>query len=247
MKKFLKSVATLAALGLPLVAVGQTALTKTTLVGSVTAGQPTIQVASATGIVPPSPLGGPAQTPGLNTVLFVDSEEMYIESMSGTTLYVQRGAGGTKQSAHNANAAVWVGPPAAFLASDPVGPCTAGITYNPTVVTSSAYRTSPHYWNCITLSTGDSLWEPVLTTGAITPVATGASIGTSGQTFTVKGLVTGEPITIVSAPASTSLCPLSGAAVTAADTVTLYFTTLTAAACTPASGTYLISTTRFSL
>ena len=84
-----------------------------------------------------------------------------------------------------------------------------------------------------------------MTTGSITPAATSAAIQTAAQTFTVPGLVTGEPIAVVSAPVPTSLCPLTSAQVTAANTVSLYFTTLTAAACTPAAGTYLFTVARF--
>ena len=229
----------------PIVVHAQTAMTSTTLSGAVTKSQNTIPVASATGIVAPNPFGGPAQTPGLGTVILIDNELMYVESVNGTTITVQRGAGGTKQTSHNSGAVVWVGSPNSFLTTDPVGPCTADLTTNPTIVTTTAYNTRTRYWNCVEYSSGNYIWAPVLTTGSITPAATSAAIQTSAQTFTVKGLVTGEPINVVSAPAPTSLCPLTGASVTAANTVSLYFTTLTAAACTPASGTYLFQVSRF--
>ena len=79
----------------------------------------------------------------------------------------------------------------------------------------------------------------VLTTGAITPVATAAAIGTTQQTFAVTGLLTTDKI-IVNGPVPTSLCPMTGYRVSATDTLQLDFTTLTASACTPAAGTYNI-------
>lgn len=229
----------------PLSVLAQTSMTQTTLSGAVSLTGNTIQVASATGIVAPNPFGGPAQTAGLGTALMVDNEVMFVESVSGKVVTVQRGASGTKQTAHNSAAVVWVGSPNSFISSEPSGPCTAGNTTNPTIVTTTAYTSHARYWNCVTFSSGNSLWAPVLTTGSITPAASSAAIQTAAQTFTVAGLITGEPITIVSAPAPTSLCPLTSAQVTAANTVSLYFTTLTAAACTPASGTYLIAVQRF--
>ncbi len=79
----------------------------------------------------------------------------------------------------------------------------------------------------------------VLTTGAITPVATAAAIGTTQQTFAVASLLTTDKI-IVNGPVPTSLCPMTGYRVSANDILQLDFTTLTALACTPAAGTYNI-------
>jgi hypothetical protein len=240
MKKILLILASVFALAVPSFA--QTALTQTTITGALTSSVTSIQVASATGINAPSSSGGASQTPGTATLLVIDNEAMVVRSVSGTLIGVQRGSNGTKARSHNANAVVWVGSPNLFLSSDPSGNCTPANTYSPTIVTTNAYQLQTHLWNCI-----GTTWQPLLTTGAITPAATSAAIGTSGQTFTVKGLVSGEPIYVASGPVPTSLCPLVGGAVTAANTVTLYFSTLTAAACTPAAGTYLIGVPRFSL
>ena len=245
MNKYIKTLSLLAFLVFPMFSVAQTALTKTTLSGAVTLSQTSFQVASATGIVAPNAFGGPSQTAGLNTTLVVDNESMTVEAVSGTIVTVVRGANGTKAVSHSAAAVVWVGNPNAFLSSIPQGTCTPSITYTPTVVVAPAYSSHVSYFNCITLSSGVYAWEPVLSSGAITPGASSAAIQTAAQTFTVKGLVVGEPIIVASAPAPTSLCPLVQASVTAADTVSLYFTTLTAAACTPAAGTYLFSLPRF--
>jgi len=57
----------------------------------------------------------------------------------------------------------------------------------------------------------------------------------------------GEPVAVIGQPAPSSLCPLVAARVTAANTVSLYFTTLTAAACTPTSGTYFLMAPRLNI
>lgn len=77
-------------------------------------------------------------------------------------------------------------------------------------------------------------------TAAQTPGATSAAIQTTGQTFTFTGITTSDLVFVGTGPAPTSLCPWTSAKATAADTVTLYFTTLTAAGCTPAAGSYSI-------
>lgn len=83
----------------------------------------------------------------------------------------------------------------------------------------------------------------VLSTGSVTPAATSAAIQTVAQTFTITGLASGADITVVAQPAPTSLCPLVAARATALNTVSLYWSVLTAAACTPASGTYKVMVT----
>jgi|SRR6185312_13207579 len=74
---------------------------------------------------------------------------------------------------------------------------------------------------------------------SLTPAASSAAIQTAEQTFTVTGLLTTDTVTI-NGPAPTSLCPPTTARVSAANTLAIGFTTLTAAACTPAAGTYKI-------
>ncbi len=72
-----------------------------------------------------------------------------------------------------------------------------------------------------------------------TPSATSAAIQTSVQSCTGTGLETTDKI-VVNGPAPTSLCPLVHARVSAQNTLSLHFSVLTAAACTPAAGTYLV-------
>jgi hypothetical protein len=100
------------ALALPLCA--QTLLVQTTLSAAITSGQTHITVASATGVVATS------------TLLFVDKEALFVEAANGTLLTVQRGASGTRASAHVSGAGVLLGPPNAFVAVDPQGSCTVG-------------------------------------------------------------------------------------------------------------------------
>jgi hypothetical protein len=85
--------------------------------------------------------------------------------------------------------------------------------------------------------------QPRVYSASLTPAATSAAIQTSAQTFTVTGLTTDDKV-YVNGPAPQSLCPMVGARVSAANTLQLHFTVLTAAACTPAAGTYLIVATR---
>jgi hypothetical protein len=196
-----------------------------------------VQVASATGIVGLNPnLGITASQPS-QTAIFVDQELMLVYAVNGTLLSVVRGQMGTQATPHASGAVVWIGKPYYFHKTDPSGSCTAAqIVASPWVNVFDA-----RFFLC-DATTG--AWQPIFSTGSITPAATAGAIQTAAQTFTVNGLVSGEPIIVVSQPAPTSLCPLVAARVTAANTVSLYFTTLTAAACTPAAGTYYFNLPR---
>lgn len=217
----------------------QTNLTQTTLSSAISATSGQIAVASGTGILNPSGVTGNVFAMPQQTELYVDGEAMLVTGVSGTTVNVVRGASSTVASTHASGAVVWVATPNQLFTLSPQGSCTAANTVNPYINVLSG-----QFWFCDS-TTGN--WLNVLSTGAITPTATSAAVQTTAQTFTVKGLSTGEPVSVVSEPAPTSLCPLTGARVTAADTVSLYFTTLTAAACTPASGTYFLMAPRLNV
>lgn len=73
----------------------------------------------------------------------------------------------------------------------------------------------------------------------LTPAATAATIQTVEQTFTVTGLTTADKV-FVNGPAPTALCAATTFRVSAADTLAVGFTVLTAVACTPAAGVYNI-------
>jgi hypothetical protein len=78
----------------------------------------------------------------------------------------------------------------------------------------------------------------------LTPTATGAAIATVQQTFTMTGINVGDIVRIEQSPTPTSLCPPVGVRATAANQITIDFLVLTAAACTPAPGNYVIAADR---
>jgi hypothetical protein len=222
-------------------AAAQTALTQTTLSAAVTsAGATTVTVASATGINAPAAPVGPAYGAFTQTELYVDQEAMLVTSLNGKNIGVVRGANSTQAATHGSGAVVWIGTPTQFFALPPNGSCTAANTVSPYIDTING-----QFWLCDSVSGN---WLNVFSTGAITPVATGATIGTlSTQTFTVTGLITGEPILVAQQPAPNGLCPLLAARVTAANTVSLYWAPITAVACTPSAGTYMFLSPRFNV
>jgi hypothetical protein len=221
-------------------AAAQTALTQTTLSAAVTsAGATTVTVASATGINAPAAPVGAAYGAFTQTELYVDQEAMLVTSLNGKNIGVVRGANSTQAATHGSGAVVWIGTPTQFFALPPNGSCTAANTVSPYIDTING-----QFWLCDSVSGN---WLNVFSTGAITPAASSAAIQTAAQTFTLTGAISGEPIMITSQPAPTSLCPLVAARVTAANTVSLYFTTFTAAACTPAAGTYMFVLPRFNV
>lgn len=74
---------------------------------------------------------------------------------------------------------------------------------------------------------------------SLTPVSVAADTSAE-QTFTVNGLVTGQAV-VVNGPAPTAGTGIVNARVSATDTLALTFGNFTAAALTPAAGTYLIT------
>lgn len=88
-------------------------------------------------------------------------------------------------------------------------------------------------------ASGTSITQIRVYASSLTPAASSAAIQTTEQTFTVTGLATTDKV-YVNGPAPTSLCPPTTFRVSAANTLAIGFTTLTASACTPASGTYNI-------
>lgn len=111
----------LAALPFAAPADAQTMLTPTTLTAAVTASnQKTLSVASATNCIP-------------NNLIYTDRESSVIESVSGLTLTVRRGAAGNTASTHSSGILAICGPPGAFAPpttfarvdsnGNPVGTC----------------------------------------------------------------------------------------------------------------------------
>ena len=140
-------------------AFGQASWTTTTLSSAVTSytGSP-VYVASATGISNPAqPLsGGGIGTPAgaAFTYLYVDRELMRVMRVSGTTVYVERGAEGTGSSPHASGATVYVGPGNYFALRAPSGNCTAAnLTVLPLLEVGRG-----RWWNCPTSGFGSGVW-----------------------------------------------------------------------------------------
>lgn len=105
-------------LGLAASGFAQTSLTQTTLSSAITDSKAQIVVvASATGI-----------TAG-TSFLYVDNELMQVNSLSGTSLIVVRGVGGTKANTHVSAAIVFIGASFNFANFTPQGSCTRGQGY----------------------------------------------------------------------------------------------------------------------
>jgi hypothetical protein len=79
---------------------------------------------------------------------------------------------------------------------------------------------------------------------SVTGSATSSAIQTVGQTNACVGLASGSYVFPVVQPTPTSLCPATSFKVAADDVLTVYYTVLTAAACTPPTGTYIMAVAR---
>jgi hypothetical protein len=84
----------------------------------------------------------------------------------------------------------------------------------------------------------------VLSTATITPAATSAAIQTVAQAFTLTGITATDRLYLINQPTPTSLCPATSVAAAGANSVNIFFTVLTAVACTPASGVYVFAVIR---
>lgn len=92
----------------------QATLSSTTLSAAMSdASSTSVRVTSATGIT------------GTSTVLYVDKEAMFVNSVSGVTLSVTRGYFGTVANPHLSGSTVSFGPPGYFTTFDRSGSCTS--------------------------------------------------------------------------------------------------------------------------
>jgi len=176
MKRILIALSLFLGLALCSPAFGQTALTMTTLSAAVsTSSTTTVRVTSATGIV--------ANT----TMLYVDTEAMFVNSVSGTAIGVTRGFNGTPANPHISLATVLIGSPTAFNVTDPAGACTAANTpFTPYVNIRNGNQ-----WLCSTITNS---WVPGFNNRDIpanSPTAAVASVAgatlPSGPLFHVTG------------------------------------------------------------
>lgn len=129
----------LVALAVTPAAQAQATMTSTTLSTALASASSTVQscfnVASATGITAPN-FSTPNQPTGNQTLLVVNHEAIFVNSVTGTFVCGTRGYATTRANAHVSGATVWVGPPTAFLNSDPGegNACTAtALAYLPIV------------------------------------------------------------------------------------------------------------------
>lgn len=113
-----------------------TSVTRTTLSGTVTAGQTTIAVASTSGC-PASGTFNPVSNP---CTLIVEHEQMDVQAINGTTLTVQRGASGSIAEAHTSGVAVFIGSSSAVKPATNFQPnyFNTGYTWFPTFSVSNA-------------------------------------------------------------------------------------------------------------
>jgi len=141
-------------------------LIKTTLSASVTRDQTSFAVASATGI-------------SAGTMLYVDTEAMLVNSISGTTVGVRRGHTGTAAVAHLSGAMVLLGAPNLFYAHDPSGSCTAASI----LVTPWVNVRTGNQWLCSSVS---SSWVPGFGNLSI-PVSPTAAVASAAGLITPSG------------------------------------------------------------
>ena len=134
----------------------QTILTQTTLAAAISnSSTSTISLSSSTGV-----------TAGSTVIYVADSgnsgEAMFVNSVSGTTLQVQRGYQTLGSAAsHASGALVFIGPPYAFFTVQPRGSCTrSNVQYLP-AITFGVYGTATTISDCL-----NGVWVTGQTSGA---------------------------------------------------------------------------------
>jgi hypothetical protein len=190
----------IAVLALSSLAFGQATMQSTTLSAAIDSDQKTLVVASATYVLAPALANaqGGIGAPSTNNYyqLFIDRELMRVTAVSGTTVTVQRGVGGTKQTKHVSGAKVWTGPANYFGPQDaaagivePVAgtPCTSALLKVLPYIAVSTGRA----WAC-----GNSLWTAF---DAGVPPTQGATLDTSTSGTTITPT---NPIHVVSGSSS---------------------------------------------
>jgi len=190
--------------GLALASFGQATLTQTTLSAKVDNQTTTIPLTSATGVVATS------------TVLFVDSELMYVNAINSTTAKVTRGYGGSVAKAHRSGSMVLLGPPNYFFVNTPSGACTStNLAVLPAVNTQTGLQ-----WDCSTVT---SQWGPGFGNRTAFPqvstavASTAGKITPSGQLFHITGTaaITGFNIPVGFDPnAGQTICAIPDGAFT---------------------------------
>ncbi|HUG06626.1 MAG TPA: response regulator [Candidatus Limnocylindria bacterium] len=116
---------------------------------------------------------------------------------------------------------------------------TLGVTGATTLSSTLAVTGASTLTGGVTVGSGGTAYTLVKTYSAdITPAAIGGNTS-SEQTFTVTGLAVGD-VVIVNPPGHATTCPLTGARVSAANTLALSFDHAVNGGCTPTAGVHLI-------
>jgi len=117
---------------------GQATLQSTTVSAAVGLNDQSIVVASATGFVAPN-------NGAIASIVFIDQEALGVQSISGTTIGVIRGYGGTRSTAHASGTTTYIGPPNYYVSFPQAGACTAANQ----VVLPTINITSGLQYNCL--------------------------------------------------------------------------------------------------
>lgn len=186
-----------------------------------TSGTATVDLLLTDARVPPTPA----------TIGAAPSDAPFVTTAASAGLSAERVLTGTANQLtitdNGAESTVVLSIPATFIAPGTIA-ATTTVTGTQLVATTSA---------TIGAATPTAITNLRVYAPSLTPTATAAAIGTVEQTFTVTGLTTADKV-FVNSPAPTALCPPVTYRVSAADTLAVGFAVLTAAACTPAAGTY---------
>lgn len=167
-------------------AFAQTALTQTTLAAAVASGgASSIVLTSATGVAVTS-----ATTNG-SVIYIIDAGQTQgeldnVTSVTGTTIGVRRGMGGTKSTSHANGARVLIGPPGYFKTRDPQGSCVTAATDATPIVNVN----TGNQWLCSTITlTWTPGWQNMSAPAAVnTLVASAAGVVLpSGPLFHING------------------------------------------------------------
>lgn len=167
-------------------AFAQTALTQTTLSTAVTSTSGGfVVVASATNIAVTGPTTNGAVLYIIDAGATV-GELDFVTSVTGTTIGVRRGMGGTKAVTHASGARVLVGQPGYFKTRDPQGSCvTASTDVTPIINTNTGNQ-----WLCSTVTlTWVPGWGNMSAPAAVTTLVASAAgvVLPSGPLFHING------------------------------------------------------------
>ncbi len=147
----------------------QAAMNQTTINAAATATAGTVSVASATSIV-------------AGHEMFIEREAMLVQSVSGTTISVQRGYDGTNAASHPQGALAYTGTPSRFSRTNYAGSCTS----TSQVVLPIVNTATGQLFDCV-----NSLWASFTTTpgGAGGNIRSRRDVGNAATTIALTDYV----------------------------------------------------------